>query len=249
MSSDGVAAVTPVQEGRRARMANVRRHAHADGGGREHACAVSGPVSWRSVPSPAPPIRRAATLSPANPTVSWGGDFPVPAIVTVLGVRSHRRVTSSHSPSIWAAAPADLEVVVTEPGQLTVPGVEIVAADGTVIADGQAIGSATATVEEIAAGTYTVRVHNGAVTPLASYTAVATLTPGPPAFDPATAPGDTVLYDHDDEAPVAVGRGPAAGRDGRVRGRQRRPRDASRRDPRLPTRRLALRVRRRHPRW
>lgn len=142
------------------------------------------------------------TVSPSSPTVSWGGEFPLPAIVTTSDCDPTECDEFALTVEL-SDGTGDLEVVVTEPGELNVPLVEIVDGEGTVIAEGQAIGSATATVDDIAAGAYTVRVHNGALTPLATYTAVATLTPGPPPFDPATAPADTVLYDFDEDSPVA----------------------------------------------
>ncbi|MBA2281754.1 MAG: hypothetical protein H0W25_11060, partial [Acidimicrobiia bacterium] len=144
----------------------------------------------------------ATTVSPSAPTATWTGDFALPFVVGLTDCDPTSCDTLALTVDVGSGR-ADLAVTVDQPGDLSAPGVEILDAAGTSIEESSGLASATVEVDDIAPGTYTVRVFNGSLTPASAYTATATLTPGPAPVDPGSLPTDTVLRDVDEDAAVA----------------------------------------------
>jgi hypothetical protein len=150
------------------------------------------------------PTPSAGALSPATPSVTWTGSFVIPNIISPGGCDPSFCDRFALTVDLVGGT-GDLEIVVTQPGALTAPGVALVdAATGEELDDGGGLGQATITYDDVAAGDYLVEVTNGDILPGAGYSATATLTPGPPPVDPSTVPADTVAFDGPDaDAPVA----------------------------------------------
>jgi hypothetical protein len=140
------------------------------------------------------------TLTVDQRSVEWTGSFTAPAIVYPSGCDAEFCDQFALTVEV-ADRPADLTVVVEQPGQLTVPVVEILDAEGEVLAEGVGVGGITLEVEGITTGSYVVQVTNGDALPNGTYTGTASIVPGQAPFDPSA---ETVRYDFDETAPVGA---------------------------------------------